>query len=305
VLFHEWRENEETWTGIPDELRGQLELTIGAGNPTDAQTLARAIYISRLHLFWNADRDWTITWMYSLLDWSTSRDTAAPLWPAYVMGSRWNDQMLAGGLLEQYLAAAGEQASTDLDVRRAMAGHLAAISLQSTLDLPAANWLGRLTNASDEESRADWLDEVGNLLRQGVADPEEQWQRWIATYLDQRVRSIPIALTDREASAATEIVVQLDASFPDAVTLLERTGANFNNDRLVLHHLETDKAEAYPEATARIVVHMLTGTTSGSFYDYRGLKRIFDATTGKIDPELLKQFRERTAALGFTDALNW
>jgi hypothetical protein len=50
---------------------------------------------------------------------------------------------------------------------------------------------------------------------------------------------------------------------------------------------------------------MLTGTTPGSFYDYGALKRVFDAITGKVDPELLKQFLERTAPLGFTDALNW
>ncbi len=39
-----------------------------------------------------------------------------------------------------------------------------------------------------------------------------------------------------------EIVVQLNASFADAVNLVERTGANLNHDQFLLHYFETDKA---------------------------------------------------------------
>ena len=142
-------------------------------------------------------------------------------------------------------------------------------------------------------------------LRQGVGDPEAEWARWLSGYVNERTKGIPMALTEREASAVTEIVIQLDASFVDAVALVERTPASLNHDRFLVHRLETDKAAGHPEAAARLVIHLLKNTKPGQFYDNRGLKRIFDAVQPAIEPQISAAYKEAAARIGFTDALEW
>jgi hypothetical protein len=305
VFVQEWRETEATWSEIPAGIRDDLQSSIGSSEETGKQSLARAIYLSRLHLFWSADRPWAETWLLPLLNWTQSPQAAALLWPAYLMGGRWNDQLLAAGLLEQYLVATSVLASDDPNVRQALAGHMAAISIQSTLDLSAANWLVQLTSGSDEELRAEWFDALSDLLREGIGDPEAEWARWLSGYVNERAKGIPLSLTEREASALTEIVIQLGPSFVDAVTLVERTPASLNHDRYLVHRLETDKAASHPEAAARLVIHLLKNTQPGQFYDNRGLKRIFEAVRPIIEPQISAAYKEAVAKIGFTDALEW
>jgi hypothetical protein len=305
VLVQQWRQTEATWSDIPADIRHDLQNSVGSSPATGKQALARAIYLSRLHLFWSADRPWTETWLLPLLNWTQLPDDAALLWPAYLMGGRWNDQLLAAGLLEQYLAATNMLVSDDPNVRQALAGHMAAISIQSTLDLISANWLVRLTSGSTEEFRAEWFDALADLLRQGIGDPEAEWVRWLSSYVGERAGGIPLSLTEREASAITEIVVQLDASFDDAVAVVERTSASLNQDRYLVYRLETDKAAAHPEAAARLVIHLLNNTLPQQFYDNRGLKRIFESVQPTIPPQVAIGYKEAAARIGFTDALNW
>ena len=305
VVVQRWRETEAAWSEIPADIRDDLQSSTGAGEATDKQSLARAIYLSRLHLFWSADRLWTEAWLLPLLSWTLSPRTAALLWPAYLMGGRWNDQLLAAGLLEQYPAATKMLASDDSNVRQALAGHMAAISIQSTLDLTSANWLVELTSGSDEELRAEWFDALADLMRQGIGDPDAEWARWLAGYVNERAKGIPLPLTEREASAFAEIAMQLEANFVDAVVLVERTPASLNHDRYLIHRLETDKAAGHPEAAARLVIHLLKNTQSGQFYDNRGLKRIFETVRPAIAPQIAAAYKEAAARIGFTDSLEW
>jgi hypothetical protein len=305
VLVQQWRETEAAWSEIPADIRDDLESSVGVGEGTGKESLARAIYVSRLHLFWSADRLWTETWLLPLLNWTRSPQSAELLWPAYLMGGRWNDQLLAAGLLQQYLATTNLLVSADSNIRQALAGHMAAISIQSTLDLTADNWLVQLTSGSDEGLRAEWFDALSDLLREGFGDPETEWARWLSGHVNARAKGIPLPLTEREASAVAEIVIQLDASFVDAVTLVERTPASLNHDRYLIHRLETGKATDHPESAARLVVHLLKNTQSGQFYDNRGLKRVFEAVRPMIGPQLSGEYKEAAAGIGFTEALEW
>ena len=109
---------------------------------------------------------------------------------------------------------------------------------------------------------------------------------------------MPLALTERETSAVAEIIIQLDESFVDAVALIERTSATLNQDRPLIHRLDTQKAARYREAAARLVVHLLRGTKSDKFYDHGGLKRIFDAVRAHISRDLANRFKEAAANVG-------
>ena len=86
-----------------------------------------------------------------------------------------------------------------------------------------------------DEDRTAWLAAIGWQLRSlPREDVDRQSKRWMPTYVQRRIDTIPRLLTQSEASAIAEWVVQLGDSFDDGVRLLGRTQASLNDQRMLL-----------------------------------------------------------------------
>jgi hypothetical protein len=101
----DWRDAGESWSGLSSGTREQLEVLLAGDEERTA--LAEVVFASHLGFFFAADRDWCEERVLPLLDW-VDPVRARRSWDGFLLWGRWNDQMLAAGLLTQYLAAANQ-----------------------------------------------------------------------------------------------------------------------------------------------------------------------------------------------------
>ncbi|MDQ2837698.1 MAG: DUF4020 domain-containing protein [Actinomycetota bacterium] len=302
LFVYRWRTAGDAWEGLPDDLAADLAQTLQGYPHRLSPVFAAAIYLSRLDAYWRADRAWAVTHLLPLLDWDTNPTTVA-MWDAFLRGSPWNDQMLSAGLLERYLTAAADLPASDA-AQHALPQHLASIVLDSTLNLEERGWIRQLTIGTPEDRRAAWLDAVARRLRDRAADEvENQWNRWMRNYVVDRVATVPRPLTADEASAIAHCTVYLEASFSEAVDLIENTDASLSNNRRMLNDLTDKKARTYPGPTARFVAHLLRRTET--LWDSRDLKRLVGIVKDSADTTVVDEIRAQSLRLGFTDAADW
>ena len=124
-------------------------------------------------------------------------------------------------------------------------------------------------------------------------------------YWEDRLSSVPLMLTDEEASAMTTWVTHLDASIAEGVALTIRRQAALRNHSDVLRTLNSRQlATNHPAAIASLLGHLLTGTQP-PFYDCHDLAesvRQLRTQPAVID---LTTIVEQALRLGCADSPPW
>lgn len=311
VVAHEWQAHTDSWSGLPDELRAELDRMVQ--DQSRSGLLARVLLSTRLRFFTGADHAWTKSRLMPLFSWD--RDTADAsevrgIWRSFVQHGQYDDQILADGFLEAMLATMRRANDLDHDKSIAQLGRqLATVALKSSLD--PKGWLPTLTTDAPTVLQRAWIRSVGRQLQD--MDPKEasaQWSRWIREYWTGRIDSLPRPLTTDEASAMALWVLGLPDDRPAAVELVERTDAGLvKNDRVLMHltgsrHEHQDLTRG-PETWLRYLVHLLRGTTDPPWGLDHYLREIVGVLRPVAPPTLLAELIEEAMRLGCTDAGDW
>lgn len=311
VVAHEWRAHTDTWSGLPDELRAELDRMVQ--DQSRNGLLARVLLSTRLRFFMGADPAWAKSRLMPLFAWD--RDEADALevrgiWRSFVQYGQYDDQILAEGLLDAMLATMRRANDLDDDEAVAQLGRqLATVALKSSLD--PKGWLPTLTTDAPTVLQLAWIRSVGRQLRD--MEPKEasaQWNRWIREYWTGRIDSLPRPLTTDEASAMALWVLGLPDDRPAAVELVERTDAGLVKDDRVLMHLTGSRREHQdltrdPETWARYLVHLLRGTTDPPWALDHYLREIVGVLRPVAPSALLTELIEQAMRLGCTNAADW
>lgn len=300
VISADWRLAGDQWTGIPGEVRTQLETLLSADDPHS--TLVEVVFASQVHFLAGADRRWCEAHVLPLLDWANTT-RARRTWDGYLIWGRWTDQLLSAGLLDYYQAAAEHLAELRGDLRRELASHLATVALFSQLEL--LTWMRRYTARAEVAQRVDWLEHITWLLADLPADAvERQWRRWMKTYWEDRLNSIPLPLTTDEASVMAAWAVYLTDSIDEGVTLATARPAGLRMHSTTLRHITADRVHHAPAAFAKLVAHLLRGTQS-SFYGCDPLARIVEKLRGAAASEDIRTIINEALRLGCRSAAEW
>lgn len=291
----DWTAAGDDWHGIPPEARTQLEMMLASND--DRGQMTEVIFASQLHFFHSADPEWAQNHILPLLDWATP-DRAQRAWEGYLAYGRFNDKILAAGLLNHYIQAATHADELPENLRQPLYGHLADIALRSNIDLAANGWLRNLTSTSSEEVRTGWMNQIGWRLRTISAQAvEQQWNRWIHTYWQDRLASRPIQLTTQEASAMAAWVIYLTSSLNEGIDLATAHAAGIPRHSHLLRDLTDERISQQPPATARLLAHLLRGTEE-PFYDCPEIQRIIRALADNAEPADITSIREQALRLG-------
>ena len=311
VVAHEWRAHTDTWSGLPDELRAELDRMVQ--DQSRNGLLARVLLSTRLRFFTGADHAWTKSRLMPLFSWDLDTADASEvrgIWRSFVQYGQYDDQNLADGFLDAMLATMRRANDLDHDESIAQLGRqLATVALKSSLD--PKGWLPTLTTDAPTVLQLAWIRSVGRQLRD--MDPKEasaQWSRWIREYWTGRIDSLPRPLTTDEASAMALWVLGLPDDRPAAVELVERTNAGLVKDDRVLMHLTGSRREHEdltrdPETWARYLVHLLRGTTDPPWALDHYLREIVGVLRPVAPSTLLTELIEEAMRLGCTDAADW
>jgi hypothetical protein len=98
----DWQEAGDSWPGLPQAIREQLEIMLAGDD--DRVAMAQVIFASKVHFFYSADRDWCLRHVLPLLDW-TDPTRARRAWEGFLTWGQFDNQLLQTGLLTQYIEA--------------------------------------------------------------------------------------------------------------------------------------------------------------------------------------------------------
>jgi hypothetical protein len=299
AISHDWNRDRDTWTGLDTDSRSAIDELL---HRTDLHgALADVIVASQLHFFFAADRGWCENNVLPLLAWDDP-DRARRTWNGFLIWGRWTDQLLEAGLLTHYLDTARHIESFDDESRRQLAEHLATIALYSDID--PLTWTAEYTTIAPEPARVEWLNQTSWTLDRLDSDARQrQWNRWMREYWARRLASIPSRLTPDEGTALAGWVVHLDGAIDVAVDLAVASPAGLEQHGNVVHLL-SEHVQRAPAAYARLVGHLLTGTTP-PFWDCHDLQSIVEQLHGRADEEDVRRIREQALRLGCTNAADW
>lgn len=294
VVRHDWRVDEEAWSGLSKEHRAAFE-TMLAGTPGQSRTqMAEVICARRLHFLFAADQGWTIQNVLPLLDWSDPR-RACRVWISFTGWGRWSDQMLDAGLMEHYLIVASHLAEFDGKHRGPILGHLAEIALTSARN--PLDWLPAVIAKLSHAGRSKFADKVTDILGDLPGEAvEHQWSRWIQQYWNDRLTSIPTRLSIDEATAMAGWIPFLADSFESGVELVTRQPGRFRVHDRVLRHLEGHVDDS-PDLCARMIGHLMRSTEQPWWGEYQ-LRSLMPRLRAGSDPAHIRVIVEEAMRLG-------
>lgn len=132
----DWQSADDSWSGLPEATREQLGAMLTGSD--DRVAMAEVVFASQVHFFRAADSDWCLDHVLPLLDWADP-DRARRTWDGFLAWGRFDDPLLAAGLLDQYIQSAARIEEFPDDIRRQLYRHLAAIALYAYPDPPPAD----------------------------------------------------------------------------------------------------------------------------------------------------------------------
>ena len=235
VLMEFWFEMfRRRWAAAGDDWRGMSEpdktfLERALDDRTERGALAQTQIAGRLHFLDAADSSWCRSRVLPLSNW-THPLVAEPFWWGVLSYARWNDGLVADGLLAGLIETAKHLDAFDDDQARRWAGFLASIAVRCEAP-PASSWVDEMTAKARPDERARWIEALGNELEE--VDPAVRaavWDTWLAEYWTRRTRSLPAVLSQAEADALAVLAPHLPAEqFVAAVTLVEATSARLDS----------------------------------------------------------------------------
>ena len=302
VVAADWQAAGDDWNGLPQELRDQFGMMLTSDD--DRGTMAEVIFAGQLHFFHNADRDWCLDHVLPLLDWANP-ERARRTWEGFLAAGRFDDQILAAGLLGQYVQTAAHIAEFSDGIRQRLYGHLADIALRSNLDLVASGWLRSFTTTVGVAVRVGWMNHIGWQLHILPAQViEQQWNRWMRPYWQDRLASRPIQLTTQEASAMAAWVIYLTSSQDEGTDLATAHPAGIPLHSRLLRDVTSARISQSSMAIARLLAHLLHDTEQ-PFYDCHEIQRIVQALQDNPGSADVTAIREQALRLGCQDASEW
>ena len=168
-------------------------------------------------------------------------------------------------------------------------------------------WISEFFTHSDAEARHTFANGIGHRLhRMNETQQQEQWNRWLKPYWQDRLDGVPKPLESDEIKRMMDWLPHLKGVFPEAVDLaiqMPQSESGGKRASLAIFELErSNLLEMHPEATAKLVLYMrpsLPPTDSA----YGREKQIQRELIGKLlqsdlPPELAEQLQEIRLRLG-------
>ena len=264
---------------MQDGLTYLLELSEFSGQ------LATAMIANSTNWLFAIAPEWTLKTILPLFHSSQRIERAVCAWNGYLYSPAANQKLLSAGLLEHYLTLLPRITTRPeplsqlrdgiFDFQREFNRHLAQIALFSGINPQEHGWLAHYVAAAPTDWRVTWVQEISSHLEEmTVAARGAQWESWIRDFLADRTAGRPRTLDTNEASEITEWARHFDAEFPEFVEIIRSwpgiplsrlsrlaySIAKMRDEPNDFDSTTVDVAERHPEATAKLLTHLLSSS---------------------------------------------
>jgi hypothetical protein len=212
-----WRKHRDDWAGLNEQEHGALvELIDG---PTHALDATRPALANQLFFIFAADPDFAGERIVPLF-----RDdaTATLVWIPYLYHPRYNDKLLAAGLLDSVIA---EWYRLDDFGQHGLEGQFlgfvaSIVSFAGITPEARHALLDGSVLAGDGSYAAEFAETVVRLLRSDGVDGAEIWKLWLCDHLTARLAGLPRIAGVEELARWADALPHLGGAIPEALNML-------------------------------------------------------------------------------------
>lgn len=273
-----WRHHRDDWTGLNrTEREAVLEML---ETPSPALDAVHPALAQQLYFIYSADEEFAVKNILPLFKDSRRAEFA---WNAYLYFARFDNKLLAAGLLDAVnFEWAHLDNLRDKSLRESFFSLVISILSFSDISAESRNILLRESVISmDGKHATDFAEAVVKFLARENIEASAVWDHWLGKHIANRLGGIPRRAAHSELSSWAEVVPFLEDRIPEAVDLFKGKEIGFNED--FFHaDLPMDAAKAYPEELLDHFLERVRNTSSQEpLAEYR-IKKLVEAVRNAL-----------------------
>ncbi|WP_427007319.1 SIR2 family protein [Pseudarthrobacter sp. H2] len=290
-----WRKHRNDWSGLKDDERDALtQLLDGPPHSLDA---TRPAVASHLFFLFGADAAFATEHVLPLFREDT---TAALVWNPYLHHSRYNDKLLAAGLLDSTIA---EWARLDALGRPTLQNQFFALvtSIVSFAGITPESrqaLLDQSVLADDGAHEAEFAHAVVRFLRADGIDGAEVWRRWLRDHLAARLNGVPRTLDIKELTCWADTVPYLGDGIPEATELLGNRSISLG-DQFFHPDFPEGALSAHGPVMASHFAERIRNSSPSNYFTVHQVNELIDAMRGALGDAGVQPLVHAATARGF------
>ena len=303
-----WRKHQDP---APDQLDGEYLTALSkiVKDRTIAGRLGKSVLAGYFASLLEIDENWTKENLLPLFFRKNHSDTDdyKAIWDGFLTRRRLTP--FVAELLSEAFLDAVQHINRDLSGqkrRNRFITYYTIVLVYFALDA-IEQWIPEFFTHSDADARHTFANEIGHRLHHmNETQQQEQWNRWLKPYWQDRLDGVPKPLESDEIKRMMDWLPHLKGVFPDAVDLAiqmpqsESGGKRANS--VILKLERSDLPEIHPDATAKLVLYMRPSLppTDSAYGREKQMQRelIGRLLQSDLPPELAEQLQEIRLRLG-------
>ncbi|NDK32378.1 SIR2 family protein [Nesterenkonia haasae] len=296
-----WRHSREEWAGLSDE---ESDALIGLLNDNkDALDATQPGIAGKLFFYFAADENFAAAHLLPLFN-DPKRHVFS--WGPFLHRPRWNDRLLAAGLLGSMVAELSRL--RDLPGRQQhliFLGFVASVvSYAGITSTDRRRLLHQTVLASDGSHAADFAETVARFLREDGIDGAEVWHRWLGKHLERRINGQPRVASVEELARWADVVPLVGKFVPAAAMLLSGHGIGLGERFLHRKFADGVLTSHGPELVA-FFAERVRSTTVSDYMMTRRVRELVEAIRGAIGDTVAGPLIEAATDKGVLDVGEW
>ena len=257
-----WRKHQDP---APDQLDGDYLAALSkiVEDQTIAGKLGRSVLAGYFASLLEIDENWTKENLLPLFfrENHSDADDYKAIWDGFLTWRRLTPSVAE--LLSEAFLDAVQHIACDLSEQNRRDKFITCYTIMLAyfaLD-SSEKWISEFFTHSDAEDQHTFANEIGGCLDQmDEAHQQEQWNRWLKPYWQDRLDGVPKPLESDEIKRMMDWLPHLKGVFPEAVELaiqMPQSESGGKRASEVIFELErSDLLEMHPEATAKLVLYV-------------------------------------------------
>jgi hypothetical protein len=246
-----------------------------------------------------ADADFTSAHILPLFN---DADAAALVWNAFLHHPRYNDRLLAAGLLDAMVAQWDRLESIgDEMIRQQFFGVVASVaSFAGINDEARQALLDRSVVADDGAYAARFAQATIRFLRADRVDGAAVWERWLRAHIENRLNGVPRIATTDELACWADAIPYVGNAIPDGIALFDARVPGLGEHSFVSDFPAGVFVTHGPQLVEFFTARVRSTIPSGFTLPYR-VRRLVDMVRSELGSEVVGPLVDAARAKGLLD----
>jgi len=296
-----WRCNREGWDGLDAEHRDALMELLSAPRPTLDAT--QPVLAGELFFLFSADEEFATEHVLPIF---ADDRNARFAWIPYLRGPRYNDKLLAAGLLDATITQwARLNDSSDHALKHQFFLLVASIvSFAGIADESRKTLLARSVIASDGAYASDFAQTIVQFLGEEGINGAEIWSHWLRDHLAERLAGVPRTAEPEELARWADVVPYVGERIPEAAHLLAGRGIGFGVGHFS-RELPNDSLSLYGDILVEHFSERVRNTDATNPMITYSVCELIDFVRSSVGEESARPLLDSARDSGFDVAVGW